>query len=473
MHGVRLGEVMPREDPATVPALLAAVRARFYLTDLVTFEHDRNGNEKVFENSFFGDIKDGKVRSIWGAARDITSEYEAERDNQIKSMALDSMVEGCIVVDATKDDMPIIYVNDRFTGLTGYTREDVMERNCRFLQGPDTDPATVVQIRESIHKEELFEGEILNYRKDGTPFLGELRIVPIRDRKGKVTRCVGSLRDITEERQLARESCELAKSLAHVSRMGTLSELFAAITHEINQPLTAISSNVGAALRNIKAGNPDMQDICEILEDIVADSKRSADVIKGLRKLFKKDVLDTEPLDLAEKVYQTLAIMHADLLLHKVSVKSNLADDQPAIFGDRSQIQQVILNLILNAREAVETLEPERRRIEVQTSHDTERGVQFAVRDYGCGISEENKEKIFEHFFTTKEDGLGLGLAICRKIIEAHGGELWAENNPDQGATFCFVLPVGEGEVESDKCRVTGVKWRKVGTTPAPLTLDP
>ena len=446
MHGVPLEEALPRDDPATVPTCLKVVRARYHMQDLVTFERDRYGNEKVFANSFTGDIIDGKVRSIWGTARDITEQYRADCENKIKSAALDAMIDGCILVDAKADDLPIVYANQRFFEITGYSHDEVMARNCLFLQGPDTDPAVVSNIRESMCRGALFEGEILNYRKDGTPFWNRLRIAPVTDRLGEVTRFLGSVHDFTAERKTAEDTLAMKQVLSHVSRVATLGELTAAIAHELNQPLTAIAANVSAARRFIMSDKPDLQEITDILEDIAMDDKRATDVIRGLRRLLGADKSVHEHVDINELVRQTLTLVKADLMMKHVSVAQELTRALPAVTGDRVQIQQVMLNLIVNAGEAVESLAPERRRIEVKTSQDHERGVRFVVRDYGDGIAEECKARLFEPFFTTKQAGLGMGLAITRTIIESHGGEIQVDNNAGMGATVSFTLPLSAAE---------------------------
>lgn len=442
MDGVRLETILSREDPETIPVLLEIVRSGYCMENAISFEKDRHGCEIVLENCLAGEMEEGLLKSVRGISQDITEQHVAAHEAHIKSAVLDTMLDGCLVVDATADDFPIIFVNDEFIKLTGYTRDETLGQNPRFLLGPKTDPRTVEKIRHAVQHAIPFKGTLLNYRKDGTEFWVTQRIMPVRDRLGQVTRLVGSFHDCTEERKQTLYLTELRQSLEHLSRTATLGELTTVIAHEINQPLTAISANVAAARRFIAADPPDLQEISEILEDIAADNKRSADVIRGLRRLMNNDELVAEAVDLNEIIQETGVLIRSDFLVKHVAFETDLAHGLPPVQGNRVQLQQVVLNLILNACEAVEALEPARRKIEVHTSHDPEHGVQIAVRDYGCGFSEQHKAKLFERFFSTKKTGLGMGLAITRTIIQRHGGRLWAENNPDHGATFSFALPV-------------------------------
>jgi len=224
-----------------------------------------------------------------------------------------------------------------------------------------------------------------------------------------------------------------------------LGELSASTAHELNQPLTAILSNAQAAQRFLAAGSLDMNELREILADIVSDTARARDVILHVRKLVKKTDPEVERVDLNEIVRQVVKLVHSDTVSRNVSVRLDLAKELPSVFGDRIQLQQVLLNLFLNAFDAMSSSALARadRQLAVRT-HVIGEDVRTSVCDSGSGIAPDKLGKIFEPFFTTKADGLGLGLAVCGSIIRAHGGKLGAVNNPQRGATFYFSIPIAE-----------------------------
>jgi two-component system sensor kinase FixL len=224
-----------------------------------------------------------------------------------------------------------------------------------------------------------------------------------------------------------------------------LGELSAALAHELNQPLTAILSNAQAAQRFLQRDGVDLQDIREILQDIVDEDKRASEVIRRLRALFMKDDPRLQPLDLNELVRETLALARSDLARREITVSHALAPGVCIVDGDRVQLQQVLLNLIINAGDAMAAVAPVQRRLSVSTTVASNGGVRVAISDSGPGIHADAIDRIFESFYTTKKQGLGFGLSISRSIIEQHGGRIEAENNPQGGATFNVILPAHPG----------------------------
>jgi two-component system, LuxR family, sensor kinase FixL len=266
---------------------------------------------------------------------------------------------------------------------------------------------------------------------------------PIFDKDGSASQVLGSSTDITQRKETEAELQRNRQELAHVTRISTMGELAASLAHELNQPLTAILSNAQAALRFMNANPSDLKEVREILKDIVQDDSRASAVIQRMRALVKKEEVVFAPLDLAEVIRDVARLVHSDAVLLNVDVALELNSGLPLVRGDRVQMQQVVLNLILNAFEALKDRSVNERRIVLQAGPDGADAVRVAVRDNGTGMSSENLDKIFQPFYTTKRDGLGMGLSISRSIIEAHGGCLWAVNNPDRGATFSFTVPVG------------------------------
>jgi signal transduction histidine kinase/ABC-type uncharacterized transport system substrate-binding protein len=234
----------------------------------------------------------------------------------------------------------------------------------------------------------------------------------------------------------------LRRDLTHVGRVATMGELTASLAHELNQPLTAILSNAQAAQLLLANGGPDAAELGEILSDIVEDDKRAGEVIRRLRALLKKGELEHMRLDLNEVIQEVVRLVHSDAIIRNVSIALDTDPAMPAVAGDRVQLQQVILNLIMNGLEAMRRPTRGDRRLLIRTQKPDVGAIRVSVRDSGSGIHEDDLSRIFEPFYTTKPDGMGMGLSIARSIIEMHGGHLWAENIPAGGAIFSFTLPV-------------------------------
>ncbi len=230
--------------------------------------------------------------------------------------------------------------------------------------------------------------------------------------------------------------------LAHASRVSAMGELAGSLAHELNQPLTAILSNVQAAQRFMASGSPEsMAEVRDILADVVEETDRASEVIRRMRALVRKGELEVAPTGIEHLVRDVAILVHSDAIVRGVRLTMEVEPELPPVVGDRVQLQQVALNLLLNAFDAVRDLPPRERLVTVQVGRDGAACVRVSVRDNGAGLTGEKLERIFKPFFTTKREGLGLGLSISRSIVEAHGGRLWAERNRGQGATFHFTLP--------------------------------
>jgi len=250
---------------------------------------------------------------------------------------------------------------------------------------------------------------------------------------------------VTVERKQAEEALHQAQiELARVTRVTTLGELTASIAHEVNQPLAAIVADASACLQWLAADRPDLDSVREALAAMIKDGERAADVIGRIRALLSRSRVDAEPCDLAGIVHEVLPLVAPEMGRHGIVLQTALAPELPRVLGDRIQLQQVLLNLLVNAAEAMRETPPERRRVVVRSTaecHDDGAWAVLAVEDAGVGFREQDEARLFEAFYTTKPSGLGMGLSISRSIIERHGGRLWATPNPDHGATFHFALP--------------------------------
>jgi len=237
---------------------------------------------------------------------------------------------------------------------------------------------------------------------------------------------------------------KLREDLGHVNRVSTIGELTTSLAHELNQPLTAILSCAQAGQRLIDVDAMDRGEFREILREIVEDGRRAAAVIDRLRALLKKGDPQLTVLDLNETVAEVVRLIRSDALVRDISIRLELDPTLSPARGDRVQLQQVLLNLALNGMDAMQELRTGERTLVFRTAMDCPGGIRVSVRDSGVGISGRDVEPMFQPFYTTKAGGMGIGLTIARSIIEAHDGELEAENNPDGGATFSFTLPVSE-----------------------------
>lgn len=254
-------------------------------------------------------------------------------------------------------------------------------------------------------------------------------------------------RRLESERKRAEAQWQ-RQQLTHLTRVAILGQLSGALAHELNQPLTSILSNAQAAQRFLGGDRVDLHEVREILEDIINDDKRAGEVIRRLHALLKRGETRMQSIDVPALIHEVLTLAHSDLVVRQVQVDTRLAPDSPDVLGDRVQIQQVLLNLLLNAVEAMHDNDPQDRRVAIRAAPDG-RAMHIAVEDCGAGIADGELESVFDAFFTTKSDGLGLGLAICRSIVVAHGGRLWATRNATRGATFHFTLPILRGESPS------------------------
>ncbi len=389
-------------------------------------------DEKVRQQTDELKIRAGQLRQ--GADR----EKVAEEQIHIRTKAMESTSDGIFIIDAKKSDFPIIYANSSFFSLTGYSKSEVIGKSYFLLYGADTTLRFSEEIKQTFRQGKSFHGEMLNFKKNGEKFWNLLRITPIRDSKGVITHYVGIKTDTTTIKQRDLEIAEQREELLHVTRVGKLAEFVSSLAHEISQPLTAILSYAQAAQRMLKEREPQLR---EILQHIINDDQRAAEVIRRLRSLLKKNKPTFEALDINVLTNDTVTLIMPHITAKNKVINLELGTNLPMIQGDRIQLQQVLLNLISNSLEAMEDGKYSGK-LWIKTSLKNADTIIVYVKDSGCGIPVENMKKLFAHFFTSKADGLGMGLSISRSIVEAHGGHLEAENNPDCGATFYFTIPV-------------------------------
>jgi len=255
------------------------------------------------------------------------------------------------------------------------------------------------------------------------------------DEIGSMAAAVEIFRDSIIERQRAQAE------LAHVNRVATMGQLTASIAHEINQPITGVAINADAALNFLDANPPDVKQTRQILTQIGDDARRAGLILHRIRAMFKRGLPRRDRFDVNEAILDVIALTQSEVVRHGVLLWTQLAEDLPPIEGERIQLQQVVMNLIVNAVEAMTALDHGAREVHICTKADPTGSVLVAVRDSGPGLDPTSLDRVFQPFYTTKPDGMGMGLAICRSIIEAHGGQLWATSNEPRGAAFQFAIP--------------------------------
>jgi signal transduction histidine kinase len=365
---------------------------------------------------------------------------EALRQSRAFSVAIvDSLPGRVMVLDRTG---VIIAVNDGGEAATPHLAVGVnyLERWRRCAAGGERGAAEMLRgvtaVLEGTTAQFTFEYQ--RRREDEARWL-EFRVHPLRTEAGGA---VISRIDVTDRKHGELEARRMRDELARVGRLVTMGQLTAALAHEVKQPLTGILTNAQAGRRLLTAGPPDLVELRAILDDIVRDDQRAADVIDRLRAMLKRHEPEVVALDVNRLIRDVVRFLHSDAVIRSATIGLDLTPDLPGIRADVVQLQQVVVNLMLNGLDAMRGVPAERRRLLIRTERACD-GVRVAVQDSGPGLDPASRERVFEPFYTTKAEGMGLGLPIARTLVEAAGGRLWAADD-EGGATFVFTLPVAE-----------------------------
>jgi PAS domain S-box-containing protein len=367
-----------------------------------------------------------------------------EREAKVRCL-VDSNIIGIFIWDFQGQ---ITDANETFLRLIGFDRDDLLSGHVRWTaltpaEWRDKDERYLMELKDT--------GTVLPYekeffRRDGSRVPVLVGAAGSGERQDEGIAFVVDLterrRSEEELRESERRYREVQMELAHANRTATMGQLSASIAHEVNQPIAAVVTNAQAALRWLGARPPNLEEVRQTLGRIVADGIRASEVISRIHALVRKAPQRKDALDINEAILEVIGLTHGEVVKNSVTVHMELEERLPLIQGDRVQLQQVMLNLIINAVEAMTGIDPEFKELQVSTSRTEPDVVLVAVRDSGSGFDLTNLEHVFEAFYTTKPSGLGMGLSICRSIIEAHGGRLWASANTLRGAVFQFTLPV-------------------------------
>ena len=406
--------------------------------------------------------KDGNVTSVVFMSKDITERKEAEEGLKINEEKFRNLMEQSpISIQISNPDGSLNEVNPAFLNLWGYSDEDLPELFERYnvLQDEQAGQLGVMPLLERAYKGEEVTLPPIQY--DPTETMKSLdfikpkgrkrwvlvRLYPIKDEKGQLLNIVHIEEDITETKVAEEEMNQLRAELLHSSRAGTMVELTAALAHELNHPLGSILNNASAAKRYLEKETPNLDEIREIIEDILSEDRRANDVMQRLRNLMKKSEIEFFPIQINTVIEEVLKLTQSELVIENISLSKQLSEDLPKINGDRIQLQQVFLNLIINAKDAMK--DSITKKLCISTSQQEEGHILVCVGDSGEGIPQEKKESLFKPFFSTKKEGMGMGLSVSKTIINSHGGEIWAENNKEGGANFFITIPVYKEKMTS------------------------
>jgi PAS domain S-box-containing protein len=381
----------------------------------------------------------GKFTRLLGVSADITDRKQAQ---ELFRIATEASPNGILLVNGNGD---IVLVNAHVEELFGYHRDELVGKPVETLvpeglvanDSPSFGrifPAPEMRIFDRV-------GEFIGRRKDGSEFPVEVGLNPVESPEGVLF--LANIADLSERKRAEEEAMRRREEISRLQRIGLLAEMTASIAHEINQPLSGIIMNAGTALRFMERPNADLQELREILRDVQADAHRAHRVIRNIRETVRKGTAVRQRVAINEVVTGVMHMVQPEAAVHSCELEASLGNDLPSVAADPVQIQQVLINLFANAFDAVEKMPSNRRKVEISTEN-VDGAVRVTVRDHGTGIAEEARERLFDQFFSTKAQGVGMGLAIVWSIIDAHSGTIRAENVDGEGAQFTFSLPTSE-----------------------------
>ena len=383
---------------------------------------------------------DGALSRLLGVSMDVTERKETE---ELFRVATEASPSGTVLVN---DQGRIMLVNSHVEQLFGYQRDELIGKPVeifipeRFATGHPAHRAEFLTAPKT--RAMGADRELGARRKDGTEFPVEIGLNPVRTPRGILV--LATIVDISA-RKLAEEEARIQREQINLlTRVSLLGNITASLAHELNQPLSAIVSNAYTGTGLIDKGKADPEALREILVDVGVGGRRAQVIIENVRNAIKKGTPIRRQISLNQIVMNVAHMIQLDAGVHSCEVKTSLANDLPTVEADTTQIEQVLINLVENAFEAMRNVSVDDRKVEILTQRSSDEGVSVIVRDYGIGIREEVRGRLFEQFFTTKEEGLGMGLAIVRSIVEAHGGKIEAENVEGGGARFHFTLPASK-----------------------------
>jgi PAS domain S-box-containing protein len=402
----------------------------------------RNGEEFPVELSITP-LKFGETWIFSGFVRDISDRKRAEEQLRTSELNLRRMTETIpeMLWSATPDGA-VDYCNARVLESTGLAQDEIAGAGWMKTIHPDDAGNTERAWAHSVRTGDPFQAEFRCLRGlDGTYRWCVSRALPLRRSDGSILKWYGTIVDFHDRRQAQEDLRNTQAELAHVNRVMTMGELAASIAHEVNQPLASIIASGDSCTAWLANEPPNLERARAAASRVIQAATQATEIVQRIRALFKKTTASTTPVSVNAVIEDTISLLRHETQRHNISLLTELEPDVPSVLADRVQLQQVILNLVMNAIESTASVDRERRRLVIRSALSNPGELLVAVKDTGPGIEAQQAERLFAPFFTTKPQGIGMGLPISRSIIEAHGGRLWAEKNEPHGAVFQFVLP--------------------------------
>ncbi|MCP4071756.1 MAG: PAS domain S-box protein [Hyphomicrobiales bacterium] len=379
---------------------------------------------------------------------EIAERTRAEENLRKLSQAVEQSPAMIIITNVSGN---IEYVNSRFSDVTGYTLDEVIGKNPRMLKAGELPPETYQELWETIKAGEEWRGEIQNRKKNGELYWALSTISPVLDSNDRVTHFLGISEDITELKIAAQEKRQQQLELAHAGRVIILGEMATSIAHELNQPLAVISGCAQLCRKVLGMKKNQGETLKDSIDQVIEQADRANDIIHSIRSFVHKDPPKHETISVNDAIKKIADLLRTDAREHGASITFNFANKLRPVAANMLQIQQVILNLAHNGIEAMMGNEPAERQLIISSHGDDGGGVGISVCDRGEGLTPENLERIFEPFYTTKIEGIGLGLSISRSIVEAHGGKLTVDSSKEHGTKFHIYLPTISEEAIDDQ----------------------
>jgi PAS domain S-box-containing protein len=379
----------------------------------------------------------GDLVQFVGSSTDITERKRAEQATLLLAAIVESSHDA--IVSKSLNGV-ITSWNKGAERLFGYAAEEAVGQNITLIIPAERRDEERTILEQLARGERVDHFETVRMRKDGSLLDVSLTISPMKDTSGRVVGASKLARDITERKRAEEALHQAQTDLAHASRLTTMGEFTASLAHEVKQPIAAVVTNANTCVRWITRDEPDLKEACEAAWRIVKDAKRASEIINRVHLLFKKGTPQRELVDVNEVAREMIVLLGDEASRHSISVRTELAEDLPHVIGDRVQLQQVLMNLIVNGVDAMHDVDGPRELI-IKSQPGENNELLLSVSDTGVGLPRHQADQIFNAFFTTKTHGTGMGLRISRSIVESHGGRLWAADNSPRGASFCFTLP--------------------------------
>jgi PAS domain S-box-containing protein len=393
---------------------------------------------------------DGRITRWCFLITDIDDRKRAEealRESEQRFRLIVDGIAGLVAIMSPAGELEV--VNHQVLTYFGKTVEQLKGWSTSNEVHPDDMPAVVSAWTHSVETASAYDIDHRLLRADGVYRWFHARGLPLCDAEGRVLRWYILLTDIDDRKQAEEALARARAELAHVAGVTSLSMLTASIAHEVNQPLSGIITNANTCLRMLSGDQPNIEGARETARRTIRDGHRASEVVTRLRALFKRKEVAAEPIDLNDAAQEVIALSLSELQSNKILVRHEFAENLPTVKGDRIQLQQVILNLLRNASDAMRDVDNRPRQLLIKTGSDDNKNVQLTVQDTGIGFAPDAAGQLFESFYTTKEDGMGIGLSVSRSIIEAHRGQLWATSNDGPGSSFMFSIPCHPGSQQS------------------------